>query len=219
MLTTKLQDGQLLLTIVTMGSSKSNSRRRRCRTKTQPPPPLMDLEILLIRLQKVVCLLLLQENLLIPQAGSNQVMEMVLFKRKVSVHLKFANLKSWLCSKLNLQFLFPLKITFFSKLLISCERFEFIIFLPVESPRDASNKDSPASQADSGVFSIASSSSPSKGDAAPTTEGTSPDSPNRDRITYTDQAFNRDMNCKYYNILMSQLIWFSFNRLKLKHFA
>ena len=99
------------------------------------------------------------------------------------------------------------------------KRYQFVIFLPVESPRDASNKDSPASQADSGVFSIASSSSPSKGDAAPTTEGTSPDSPNRDRITYTDQAFNRDMNCKYYNILMSQLIWFSFNRLKLKHFA
>ena len=67
----------------------------------------------------------------------------------------------------------------------------------IESPRDASNKDSPASQADSGVFSIASSSSPSKGDTAPPTEGTSPDSPNRDRITYNDQAFTRDINCKF----------------------
>ncbi|TRY62661.1 hypothetical protein TCAL_03604 [Tigriopus californicus] len=46
-----------------------------------------------------------------------------------------------------------------------------------ESPRDASNKDSPASQADSGVFSIASSNSPSKGESA--NSGTSPDSPTR----------------------------------------
>ena len=88
--------------------------------------------------------------------------------------------------------------------------YEFVIFLPVESPRDASNKDSPASQADSGVFSIASSSSPSKGDAAPTTEGTSPDSPNRDRITYTDQAFNRDMNCKYSKLQISRGIFRTF---------
>jgi hypothetical protein len=65
-----------------------------------------------------------------------------------------------------------------------------------ESPRDASNKDSPASQADSGVFSIASSSSPSKGDGATTADGTSPDSPNQARITYSDQSFNRDMQCK-----------------------
>ena len=57
-----------------------------------------------------------------------------------------------------------------------------------ESPKDASNKDSPASQssvADSGVFSIQSN-SPSKGDG--TTSGTSPDSPN---ARYPDQqAFN-----------------------------
>ena len=53
----------------------------------------------------------------------------------------------------------------------------FLINL-AESPKDASNKDSPASQssvADSGVFSIQSN-SPSKGDG--TTSGTSPDSPN-----------------------------------------
>ena len=68
-----------------------------------------------------------------------------------------------------------------------------------ESPRDASNKDSPASQADSGVFSIASSSSPSKEKQ----EGTSPDSPNRDR--FSDQAFNRDMNCKYCYHIGNQL--------------
>ena len=69
-----------------------------------------------------------------------------------------------------------------------------------ESPRDASNKDSPASQADSGVFSIASSSSPSKEKQ----EGTSPDSPNRDR--FSDQAFNRDMNCKFcYHMLRETL--------------
>lgn len=68
--------------------------------------------------------------------------------------------------------------------------------LPPESPRDASNKDSPASQADSGVYSIASSSSPSKGDAAPTTESTSPDSPNRDRMAFPEQNFGRDIQCE-----------------------
>ena len=69
-----------------------------------------------------------------------------------------------------------------------------------ESPRDASNKDSPASQADSGVFSIASSNSPSKdrdggsmGSSGSTgTASTSPDSPNRiDRMptSFGDQNF------------------------------
>ena len=62
-----------------------------------------------------------------------------------------------------------------------------------ESPRDASNKDSPASQADSGVFSIASSNSPSKEGGA---SGTSPDSPNR--IVYSGDL-NRDNQCKYCN--------------------
>ena len=71
-----------------------------------------------------------------------------------------------------------------------------IFFLPLESPRDASNKDSPASQADSGVYSIASSSSPSKGDSAQTAESTSPESPNRDRMTYSEQNYNRDMQCE-----------------------
>ena len=76
----------------------------------------------------------------------------------------------------------------------------FVIFSPLESPRDASNKDSPASQADSGVYSIASSSSPSKGDGAPTAESTSPESPNRDRMAFPDQSFNnRDMQCKIDN--------------------
>ena len=70
------------------------------------------------------------------------------------------------------------------------------VFL-IESPRDASNKDSPASQADSGVYSIASSSSPSKGDGAPTAESTSPESPNRDRMqAFPEQPYNRDMQCK-----------------------
>ena len=71
-----------------------------------------------------------------------------------------------------------------------------VFFLPLESPRDASNKDSPASQADSGVYSIASSSSPSKGDSAQTAESTSPESPNRDRMTYSEQNYNRDMQCE-----------------------
>ena len=77
-----------------------------------------------------------------------------------------------------------------------------------ESPRDASNKDSPASQADSGYYSVPGSNSPSK-DGATSTSGTSPDSPNRDRMlnqNYTDPAaaaaagtqpgFNRDMTCE-----------------------
>lgn len=71
-----------------------------------------------------------------------------------------------------------------------------IVSFFTESPRDASNKDSPASQADSGVYSIASSSSPSKGDAAPTTESTSPDSPNRDRMAFPEQNYGRDIQCK-----------------------
>ena len=69
-----------------------------------------------------------------------------------------------------------------------------------ESPRDASNKDSPASQADSGVFSIASSNSPSKdrdggsmgSSGSSGTASTSPDSPNRiDRMptSFGDQNF------------------------------
>ena len=70
------------------------------------------------------------------------------------------------------------------------------MLVSLESPRDASNKDSPASQADSGVYSIASSSSPSKGDGAPTAESTSPESPNRDRMAYPEQNFNRDIQCK-----------------------
>ena len=66
-----------------------------------------------------------------------------------------------------------------------------------ESPRDASNKDSPASQADSGVFSIASSNSPSKerdgGNGSSGTASTSPDSPNRiDRMlsSFGEQGFS-----------------------------
>ena len=70
-----------------------------------------------------------------------------------------------------------------------------------ESPRDASNKDSPASQADSGVFSIASSNSPSKdrdggsmgSSGSSGTASTSPDSPSRiDRMptSFVDQQFS-----------------------------
>ena len=71
-----------------------------------------------------------------------------------------------------------------------------------ESPRDASNKDSPASQADSGVFSIASSNSPSKerdggsmgsNGSSGTGASTSPDSPSRiDSMptSFGDQTFN-----------------------------
>ena len=47
------------------------------------------------------------------------------------------------------------------------------------------------------MYSIASSSSPSKGDGAPTAESTSPESPNRDRMaSYPEQNFNRDIQCK-----------------------
>lgn len=48
-----------------------------------------------------------------------------------------------------------------------------------ESPRETNSKDSPASQADSGVFSIASSASPSKGDGGLNSDVRSPDSPSR----------------------------------------
>jgi hypothetical protein len=62
-----------------------------------------------------------------------------------------------------------------------------------ESPRDASSKDSPASQADSGVFSIASSNSPSKVDGSANNEETSPESLNRDRMAGFSE---RDLQCK-----------------------
>ena len=48
-----------------------------------------------------------------------------------------------------------------------------------ESPRETNSKDSPASQADSGVFSIASSASPSKADGGLNSDVRSPDSPSR----------------------------------------
>merc|ERR1719282_1850726 len=48
-----------------------------------------------------------------------------------------------------------------------------------ESPRENNSKDSPASQADSGVFSIASSASPSKLDGGLNSDVRSPDSPSR----------------------------------------
>ena len=100
----------------------------------------------------------------------------------------------------------------------------FSILFLLESPRDASNKDSPASQADSGVFSIASSNSPSKdrdggsmgSSGSSGTASTSPDSPNRiDRMpsSFGEPSFgssgssvgginpaSRDggSNCKYF---------------------
>ena len=69
-----------------------------------------------------------------------------------------------------------------------------------ESPRDASNKDSPASQADSGVFSIASSNSPSKASdgGGTSTANTSPDSPSRHRVYSGDLTRGgADNQCKY----------------------
>jgi len=52
-----------------------------------------------------------------------------------------------------------------------------------ESPRETNSKDSPASQADSGVFSIASSASPSKVDGVLNSDVRSPDSPtSRERL-------------------------------------
>ena len=92
---------------------------------------------------------------------------------------------------------------------------QIILIQFAESPKDASNKDSPASQssvADSGVFSIQSN-SPSKGDG--TTSGTSPDSPN---ARFPDQqAFgNRDGNgqCKSSHLqLGSSLRITSHNRM------
>jgi hypothetical protein len=79
------------------------------------------------------------------------------------------------------------------------KKFNYFLFSP-ESPRDASSKDSPASQADSGVFSIASSNSPSKVDGATNgADGTSPESPNRDRMGgFSEQALmSRDLHCKF----------------------
>merc|ERR1719347_164849 len=57
-----------------------------------------------------------------------------------------------------------------------------------ESPRETNSKDSPASQADSGVFSIASSASPSKVDGVLNTDVRSPESPSRDRINCLDAS-------------------------------
>ena len=53
----------------------------------------------------------------------------------------------------------------------------FLFFLFSGSPRETNSKDSPASQADSGVFSIASSASPSKLDGGINSDVRSPDSP------------------------------------------
>ena len=68
-----------------------------------------------------------------------------------------------------------------------------LLFRFSESPRDASSKDSPASQADSGVFSIASSNSPSKADGSTNNDETSPESLNRDRMAGFSE---RDLQCK-----------------------
>ena len=77
-----------------------------------------------------------------------------------------------------------------------------------ESPRDASNKDSPASQADSGVYSIASSNSPSKDGA---NSGTSPDSPNGARMGGPyEQNMQRDCECICQIFLSSIILNFLF---------
>ena len=60
--------------------------------------------------------------------------------------------------------------------------------LHTESPRETNSKDSPASQADSGVFSIASSASPSKVDGVLNTDVRSPESPSRERINCLDSS-------------------------------
>ena len=79
---------------------------------------------------------------------------------------------------------------------------QLFFFSPfTESPRDASNKDSPASQADSGVFSIASSNSPSKASdgGGTSTANTSPDSPSRHHVYSGDLTRGgADNQCKYY---------------------
>merc|ERR1712106_970785 len=55
-------------------------------------------------------------------------------------------------------------------------------------PRETNSKDSPASQADSGVFSIASSASPSKVDGVLNTDVRRPESPSRERINCLDSS-------------------------------
>ena len=71
------------------------------------------------------------------------------------------------------------------------------------SPR--SSKDSPASQADSGVFSIASSASPSKVDGVLNSDCRSPDSPPRERISILESSVGHkpeQSQCEYHNVLI-----------------
>ena len=70
---------------------------------------------------------------------------------------------------------------------------DFHDFIILESPRENNSKDSPASQADSGVFSIASSASPSKHDGVLNTDVRSPDSPGASRVPALD---NNAAQCK-----------------------
>jgi hypothetical protein len=74
-----------------------------------------------------------------------------------------------------MHYAFNFKLLFINKFSIS-----------TESPRETNSKDSPASQADSGVFSIASSASPSKVDGVLNTDVRSPESPSRERINCLD---------------------------------
>ena len=78
------------------------------------------------------------------------------------------------------------------------------IFNSPESPRETNSKDSPASQADSGVFSIASSASPSKGDGGGlNSDVRSPDSPSR--LPCLDSAASQCKSARcYIYILRSQ---------------
>ena len=76
--------------------------------------------------------------------------------------------------------------------------FRFLISKFSVSPRETNNKDSPASQADSGIFSIASSASPSKIDGGINTDVRSPDSP---------RSNDKTEQCKFYNSIENS-IWF-----------
>ncbi len=82
---------------------------------------------------------------------------------------------------------------------------ELIFVFIAESPRETNNsKDSPASQADSGVFSIASSASPSKTDTVLNSDVRSPESPSRSLgdQQHPHQSKQEHNQCEYRRVSM-----------------
>ena len=95
------------------------------------------------------------------------------------------------------------------ELMMNMSNFDFLI---LESPRENNSKDSPASQADSGVFSIASSASPSKHDGVLNTDVRSPDSPGPSRVPALDNnAAQCKQKCIYKILLQFHEHYFSLN--------